>query len=979
MGNYVPRVWKYMLNAKGRFYLFANGCHPFESVSRSYGYSKAGFVSMATSIFVILFILISPFTIKATNGSFGGGTGSVSDPLIIQDPADLNAVRNGLNLHYKLGNDIDVTSYLDPSGPGGVAWGIKGWLPIGNSSTPFTGSLDGAGKKITKLWMGRNDENGVGLFGYASDAVIKNLVFEFSTIQGGNYTGGLVGWFAASSTNVGITDCYVKGTVSSIGNCCGGLVGRQFANHSCSNVIQRCCFDGTTGGGSYTGAIVGQQATSSGGVCTITNCFASGIVEGSTHTGGIAGYQNAGTSVSAEAGGSIFITDCYSTASVSGTRYVGGIAGYQEARWGSVTIGNCYTTGTLSASNNTLGGIVGHQSASNSNNNSVFNCFATGDLSCGSLCGGIVGNQETNTGGVNTIDNNLRYQLAKVNGIEIPPGGENRRDGRHGEATTSAIDFMTQATYSGNGWSFGSSWYWSGERYPMLNFGPEKYPFPFYAIDYNLDGGTMPAGTQYSYVPGVAFTLPIPTKTQYDFDGWFDNGLNLVTDILSTDLGHKEFWAQWTKVIFDITVLPTSNGSVISDKSVAIANETVTLTLTPNTGCELTSLTVYQTGNPYVTVTVTSGAGNTYTFDVINFDVTVEAVFTAINYSISVLVDGGTGGVASANKTVANYGEVITLTVTPDLGYVFTSILAYQTGNEAFVVPLTAVTNDTYTFTMPTHHVTVKVVFTPVYYSITTQVDGRGGQISAKTQAIEGETITVTLSPDTNYEVNWIRAFKTGGPIVIVPVTGAGNTRTFTMPAFDVTVQVNFHDPVYQTAWAAAKIIIENADFSVLQEDANTLADLRNKIADLINDLIAGTGFVITPYDIVIFNFNSAQTGTANNTRGVNGLFEFRVTPPETTSSAYNDGTIIATPYDPTINEQIARFAEPQLSALTAWAQNGMLYVNGLSEGQTWSVYNLTGSLIYQGIASGNEATIAIPSRGVYVIRVMDKAIKVMY
>jgi len=56
-------------------------------------------------------------------------------------------------------------------------------------------------------------------------------------------------------------------------------------------------------------------------------------------------------------------------------------------------------------------------------------------------------------------------------------------------------------------------------------------------------------------------------------------------------------------------------------------------------------------------------------------------------------------------------------------------------------------------------------------------------------------------------------------------------------------------------------------------------------------------------------------------------------------------------------------------SALKAWTQNGILYINGLTSGEPWSVYSLTGSLIYTGIATGSETTLALPGRGIYILK----------
>ena len=103
------------------------------------------------------------------------------------------------------------------------------------------------------------------------------------------------------------------------------------------------------------------------------------------------------------------------------------------------------------------------------------------------------------------------------------------------------------------------------------------------------------------------------------------------------------------------------------------------------------------------------------------------------------------------------------------------------------------------------------------------------------------------------------------------------------MPADDVTVTGYFKNPTYQTAWAAAKAIIEAAVFELPQAAAGTQSDVRYRLAEMINELLR---------DVI-----PAQAGISYNPQGINGYFEFRVTPPETRSFAYNDPT--------TSNEQL--------------------------------------------------------------------------
>ncbi len=68
-----------------------------------------------------------------------------------------------------------------------------------------------------------------------------------------------------------------------------------------------------------------------------------------------------------------------------------------------------------------------------------------------------------------------------------------------------------------------------------------------------------------------------------------------------------------------------TNGTVTVDKAAAESGDTVTLTITPETGCAVDTLTVTDASNNAVT---TSGTGNTRTFTIPAADVTVSATFT---------------------------------------------------------------------------------------------------------------------------------------------------------------------------------------------------------------------------------------------------------------------------------------------------------------------------------------------------------------
>ena len=278
----------------------------------------------------------------------------------------------------------------------------------------------------------------------------------------------------------------------------------------------------------------------------------------------------------------------------------------------------------------------------------------------------------------------------------------------------------------------------------------------------------------------------------------------------------------------------------------------------------------------------------------------------------------------------------------------------------------------------------------PVSYAVSIAA-AVGGSVSAdKSSAFPGETVTLTITPNAGYELLSLRIYLTSSPGETIPLSGSSSgtngveLRSFTMPAGNVSVSASFHDPAYQAAWEAAKAIIEAATFELPQDEATTQANLRYRLAELINELLKNNStfsilhstFSISPSDIVIFdyNFRSATAGDAQNRSGTNGYFEFRVTPPNTRASAYNSGVIVATSYNDVANEQLTINNEQ----LKVWVQNGILYVSGLTPGEQWGVYNLTGILVYTGAASGDKAEIPLPGRDVYIVYTATGAMKVV-
>jgi hypothetical protein len=160
------------------------------------------------------------------NGMFAGGSGIITDPYLIEDPADLDAIRRNVTACYKLINNINL---------GAPPYSIgKGWDPIEN----FNGRLDGNNKKIINMYINRSDEDYVGFFGNTSVPVpgwqlyVTDIGFENANVQGRTYVGILFGhlyaigsgWAGTAPDSV-IDRVYATGKVTGVTQV-GGLIGR---------------------------------------------------------------------------------------------------------------------------------------------------------------------------------------------------------------------------------------------------------------------------------------------------------------------------------------------------------------------------------------------------------------------------------------------------------------------------------------------------------------------------------------------------------------------------------------------------------------------------------------------------------------------------------------------------------------------------------------------------------------------------------
>ncbi|MBG0841566.1 filamentous hemagglutinin N-terminal domain-containing protein, partial [Ectopseudomonas toyotomiensis] len=246
-------------------------------------------------------------------------------------PHALQLMALDLSADYRLGTDLNLGAALAAGGNGyyGDVWGVAGFKPVGNSSTPFTGSLDGQGHLIRDLRIDRANESEVALIGQtAAGAQIHDLGLVGGSVHGGFNAASLVG------INYGgiLSDLHTNVTVSSTARGAGGLVARNRDN----GIIRNSYATGDVSGAEN---VVGGLTGENWGL--VENSYATGNISGAVMTGGLVG-ANTGT-----------IRNAYATGQVQGTQYVGGLAGYAGG-----LIEYTYATGGVSGVTS-VGGLVG--------------------------------------------------------------------------------------------------------------------------------------------------------------------------------------------------------------------------------------------------------------------------------------------------------------------------------------------------------------------------------------------------------------------------------------------------------------------------------------------------------------------------------------------------------------------------------------------------------------------------------------------
>lgn len=173
-------------------------------------------------------------------------------------------------------------------------------------------------------------------------------------------------------------------------------------------------------------------------------------------------------------------------------------------------------------------------------------------------------------------------------------------------------------------------------------------------------------------------------------------------------------------------------GTVTSDKNKAKENATVTLTVTPDAGYAIGTVSYTPEGGSATTITPVNGV---YSFTMPDANVTVSATFTAIHYTINLDVQPSAASTAGCtiplpsqasvfledNVSKSTVGKVVTFRMHTETGWVVPSdylpTVSYTDANsqtQTCTVTRVSTENDgaTFSFTMPAADVTISATFT---------------------------------------------------------------------------------------------------------------------------------------------------------------------------------------------------------------------------------------------------------------------------
>lgn len=564
------------------------------------------------------------YTIVTTLGAQGSTTGT-----------DLQGMQGNLAGNYVLGADIDASSTAGWNGGAGFA-------PVGESSLPFAGRLNGSGHTVDGLTTNLRSGNLGGLIGATSgngSASVGNIGLRNVAISvTNNYTTVTVGALVAVNY-AKVYQSFATGELYGTTewgnyNYVGGIVGQNFGSVSTSfaDATARA-----SGGFQSAGGLIGSNRGA------LSKSSASGAVSvniNGGNAGGLVGYND----------GTISQTSADAKVHLVYSSYGGGLVG-SNAYGG--TILDSYSVGIVDLQNSAITGGVDMGGLVGLNAGQIKNSFSATKLEtrgAGADLGGLV---STNNGTVEASYWDIDASGTTSSGCCRPSSGV-------GLTTAQMQDFATYAsTYAG--WDFNSVWAppsQAGQARQTQGFYPSLYALSPVEFANPTSSRTYGSSSQAGLVAGG------PGTYAFGILGDWQNG-NLFTSSATLTSNVGQYAASSNLSGNSITSANGATYRLITAPSGTLAITPASLVLSGTRNYNgLTSVdgsTLTATGALGQTFAVL-GSGNSSNLASANASATARALLTLTGLSLGT---SNNGGLASNYLPLTVSGSSYTITPAP--------------------------------------------------------------------------------------------------------------------------------------------------------------------------------------------------------------------------------------------------------------------------------------------------------------------------
>lgn len=680
----------------------------------------------------------------AAGGEFAGGDGSAENPYQITKLEQLNNMRNYLDKHFILMNNLDFsldTDYEDSANK--TAWTTgTGWTPIATTASPFTGVLDGGGHTISGLMIN-------------------------PTLPGTPYT---IGLFASINSGAEIKNIALKDVSipvkKGLSVRAGGLAGE------CGGSVTNCSVSGTVAGSVYVGGLVGT--------CTgpISNSYSTATVIGYNLKGSKykLGFMGGGL-VGILSGASAEITGSYFSGTISLFSFEGGLVGEADGS----AVNNCYSTGNLTCVVTDGGGLVGVADKA-----TVSNCYALGSIApypypVGYYGGGLIGYV------IGTTSIGYCYSAGSVTGTN--PSGLIGYLGGTGNTLTScyynsetsgcsdtdkgtpktSAEMRTAGTFTA--WDFGTVWDIVNTEtncsYPYLR-GNAQSPAPGYTDKVRIitqpkdAAAAVGENTGFSVVAsGTGLTYQWQINTGSGFENISNGGKYSGADTAALSI--TDFETGMAGSVYRVIVTGTEAPAATSDNAV----------LTQAESADLTGLTL--SGSP-ANFTFSE---NTYTYNGVTVGNAVTSITVTPTGAGTITVDGtdvATGTTSAGISLTEGAEKAITITVS-------------ETGKavKTYTLKVTRLTGNTgVSDYIPTKTITVTETSSDLFSGSEGQIKAEANMASAFSDSVE---VKVTDAEESASGFG-LGAGSTVYPFDISLYIKGTNTKTEPKDGYAVTVSL---------------------------------------------------------------------------------------------------------------------------------------------------------------------------------------------